>query len=107
MLYLQFKEGVQLTITQAVNKILTAGEFVFRTVVNKPCVVTSGSDGQHQEHSKHYTHEALDLRRFHLEAHEVCPIVEALKDTLGQDFDVVIEGDHFHIEFDPKGKKVK
>lgn len=104
MLYLQFKEGVQLIITKAVNEILTAGELVFRTVVNKPCVVTSGCDGQHQKGSKHYTYEALDLRRFHLEADELTPVAEALQRTLGKDFDVVIEGDHFHIEYDKKGK---
>lgn len=101
---LQFKEGVQLRITEAVNKILTAGEMVFRTVVDKPCVVTSGRDGKHQKGSKHYTDEALDLRRFHLEADELAPIVEALQRTLGKDFDVVIEGDHVHIEYDKKGK---
>ena len=101
--YLQFKKGVKLTASQAVNEILAAG-YMAAVAIGKPCVVTSGRDGQHQVHSKHYTDEALDFRRFHLEPHECDAFVQSLKDTLGQDFDVVIEGDHFHIEYDPKVK---
>ena len=101
---LQFKEGVKLTATKAVNKILQAGAMTFNTV-NKDCIVTSGCDGMHQVHSKHYTDEALDLRRFHLEPQELDTVVQALKRTLGQDFDVVIEATHIHLEYDPKGVK--
>lgn len=101
---LQFKEGVKLTITKAVNELLQAGVAAF-TAVNKPCVVTSGRDGQHQVNSKHYTDAALDFRIFHLQADELHTVVQALKRTLGQDFDVVIEPSHLHVEYDPKGMK--
>ena len=101
---LQFKEGVQLTATKAVNKLLYAGERAFASV-GKECIVTSGRDGVHQIQSKHYSDEALDLRRFHLESHELDTVVEALKRTLGQDFDIVIEPTHIHLEYDPKGVK--
>lgn len=104
MLQLQFKEGVKLTITKAVNKLLQAGATAF-AVVNKPCVVTSGCDGQHQVNSKHYTNEAIDLRTFHLQGDELHTVVQAMQDTLGQDFDVVIEASHLHCEFDSKQKK--
>lgn len=100
---LKLKEGVQLTATKAVSKILDAGDLAF-TAIGKDCVVTSGRDGVHQVHSKHYTDEAVDLRRFHLQPDEVSPMVQTLKQLLGQDFDVVLEGDHFHIEYDPKQK---
>lgn len=100
---LKFKEGVQLTATKAVNQILDAGVQVFDTLA-KDCVVTAGRDGVHQIQSKHYTDEALDLRRFHLEPHEVEPVVQGLKQALGKDFDVVLEHDHLHVEYDPKQK---
>lgn len=95
--YLQFKEGVKLTASKAVNKILAAG-YLAAVAVQKPCVVTSGSDGQHQVHSKHYTDEALDFRRFHLEPHECDTFVQSLKDTLGQDFLVLLEPTHIHVQ---------
>lgn len=101
---LQFKEGVQLTATKAVNKLLYAGERAF-AAVGKDCIVTSGRDGVHQVHSKHYTDEALDLRRFHLEPDELDTVVQTLQRTLGQHFDVVIEPTHLHLEYDPKGVK--
>ncbi len=101
---LQFKEGVKLTITKAVNELLQAGVLAFSSV-NKPCVVTSGRDGQHQVNSKHYTDAALDFRIFHLQGNELDTVVQALKRTLGQDFDVVIEPSHLHLEYDPKGMK--
>lgn len=101
---LQFKEGVKLTITKAVNKLLQAGATAFASV-GKPCVVTSGCDGQHQVNSKHYTNEAIDLRTFHLQGDELHTVVQAMQDTLGKDFDVVIEGDHLHVEYDPKHMK--
>ena len=101
---LEFKEGVKLTITKAVNKLLQAGATAF-AVVGKPCVVTSGSDGQHKVNSKHYTNEAIDLRTFHLQGNELDTVVQALKNTLGKDFDVVIEASHLHLEHDPKPKK--
>jgi hypothetical protein len=98
---LQFKEGVQLTITKALNEILTGVELAFESI-HKPCVVTSGSDGQHQKQSKHYTNEALDFRTRHLKLDELHTVVQAAKNTLGQHFDVVVESDHLHVEYDPK-----
>jgi len=101
---LKFKEGVQLTATKAVNKILYAGDMAF-AAFNKDCVVTSGRDGVHQVHSKHYTDEAVDMRRFHLEPDELDAVVKTLQGALGQDFDVVVEPTHIHLEYDPKGVK--
>ena len=100
---LQFKEGIQLTITQAVNKILRAAEIVYAQC-GVPCVVTSGTDGQHRKDSKHYTGHALDLRIFHLKPEQVQPVVQGLQKLLGEDFDIILERDHIHVEFDPKVK---
>lgn len=98
---LKFKEGVELTITKEVNEILSGVHLAF-LAIGKECVVTSGRDGQHMEGSKHYEGKAIDFRTFHLHLHELDAVVKAAKNALGKDFDVVVEGDHLHVEKDPK-----
>jgi len=66
------------------------------------CVITSGSDGKHGPNSLHYSGQALDLRTNNLPPQAVQSIVDRLKEALGAQFDVVLESDHIHIEFDPK-----
>lgn len=62
-------------------------------------VVTSAIDGTHTRASLHYTGCAVDLRRPAIRAAE---IVQELKEALGADFDVILETDHVHCEFQPK-----
>jgi hypothetical protein len=98
---LKFKVGVELRVTEAINKILDGVHLAY-FAVGKVCMVTSGRDGEHQKASKHYQDMALDFRTFHLQFNELDTIVQAAKNTLGKDFDVVVEHDHLHVEFDPK-----
>ena len=64
--------------------------------------VTSGDDGKHGIGSLHYDGEAIDLRINHIPSSDtVARIVEKLKTNLGNNYDVVLESDHIHIEFDP------
>ena len=65
----------------------------------KDFVITSVVEGTHKRASLHYTGSAADLRRPVLRAAE---IVADAKGQLGDDFDVVLEGDHIHLEFQPK-----
>jgi hypothetical protein len=65
-------------------------------------VITSVTEGTHKRASKHYTGCAADLRTFNLAADIVGNVVASLVGELGPDFDVVLEADHIHIEFDPK-----
>ena len=71
------------------------------------CVITSGSDGKHGPNSLHYSGKALDLRTRHLHGQAVQQIVDRLKEALGEQFDVVPEADHVHLEFQPKSKYVE
>lgn len=98
---LQFKEGVQLTVTKAVNEILRGVEAVYRKF-DVPCVVTAGTDGVHGEQSKHYTGEALDFRIRDLKPEQRDALVQLCKKSLIQGHDVVLEHDHLHVEWDPK-----
>ena len=65
----------------------------------KDYVITSCTEGTHKRASIHYMGGAGDLRRPTLRAEE---IVADMKGRLGDDFDVVLEPDHIHVEFQPK-----
>lgn len=74
--------------------------------------ITSGheghaDDGVHKPTSFHYKGQAVDLRVRDVKITEVDKrFVPAVKFLLGSDYDVVWEGDHVHIEYDPKGTNV-
>ena len=65
-------------------------------------VITSGRDGVHSQRSKHYTGQALDFRTNTLTSQEVQRLAQECRDILGNDYDVVVEANHLHIEYDPK-----
>lgn len=67
-----------------------------------PVTVTSGSDGAHRPQSLHYSDRALDYRTRHVSVRDRARITEKLKKQLGAGFDVVLEEDHLHVEWDPK-----
>lgn len=75
---------------------------VFIEVSGEQAVITSGADGKHREQSLHYVGRALDFRTRHVSAGLMPKIVAKIKDCLGGQFDVVLESDHLHVEFDPK-----
>lgn len=66
------------------------------------CVITSGSDGKHGPNSLHYKGKALDLRTNTILPALLPTLVKELRWALGEQFDVVLESDHIHVEFDPK-----
>lgn len=65
-------------------------------------VITSLIDSEHSRNSLHYSGQAFDLRSRNLT--KPSPLMNAvaeLKEALGKDFDVVLERDHVHVEFQP------
>lgn len=96
---LKFKDGVPLEGLQPdmlycldiCNDVFKAHGF--------DCVVTSTTDGKHMIGSFHYIGYAVDLRTRHLDEHIVDEITGRLMAVLGDTFDVVLESDHIHIEF--------
>jgi len=66
------------------------------------CVLTSVTDSKHGRGSFHYLGFAFDLRSRDLTSNERNQVLLDLKDALGPEFDVVLESDHFHIEWNPK-----
>ena len=65
-------------------------------------VLTSGVEGAHSPGSFHYAGSAVDSRTLNVPADKLKPLVEKIRSALGPDFDVVLESNHLHIEFQPK-----
>lgn len=62
-------------------------------------VITSTYEGNHSAGSLHYANQAYDIR---MPDKETTALSLELMTRLGSNFDVVIERDHIHIEYDPK-----
>ena len=90
-------QGVSVEILLAV----TIAEGIFNRW-DKEVVITSGTDVPHSNSSLHYTGDAVDFRSRHLTQDQKSAIARLLKDALGDEYDVVVEPDHFHVEFDPR-----
>ncbi len=61
-------------------------------------VITSTYEGNHSESSLHYANLAIDIRK---NLSKILSFKE-IKLYLGPDYDVILEADHIHIEYDPK-----
>jgi len=66
------------------------------------CVVTSGLDSKHGNASLHNMGFALDFRTRDMGDSMVQMYVAYLKDALGPQYDVILESNHIHVEFQPK-----
>lgn len=67
------------------------------------CTVTSGDDGQHLPESLHYRGLAVDIRtkRAGMSQDIAQALAVKLRARLGLEFQVIVESDHMHIEYDP------
>lgn len=66
------------------------------------CTVTSIIDGKHSASSLHYTGCAFDLRTRNIPNTALQGRIRMeLAQALGQDFDVLLEVDHIHVEYQP------
>ena len=109
---LRIKEGVSIRglQPQAFHAWYVAGE-VYAELYNADCYLTGGVDGKHGHGSLHYVGLAIDLRIRNLVTPDAITdmtidkavVIQAeLKTRLGVEYDVVLESNHFHIEFQPK-----
>jgi len=64
-------------------------------------VVTSAHDGAHSEGSLHDDGLALDLRVWGFSGAQAKRATAETQQRLGERWDVVYEGTHIHIEYDP------
>jgi len=94
-------EGLQPEMKEALSVLDETRQEALATCASIPdAVVTAGLDGQHMEGSLHYQGLAIDIRlKDYAEAW-----MKFLENRLGRGWDIVVEGDHIHIERDPKKK---
>jgi hypothetical protein len=72
-------------------------------------VVTSVKDGKHMPTSLHYEGLAFDVRSRELPADKKHECLKRMREALGSEFDVLLEGEgteneHLHIEHDTRPK---
>lgn len=65
----------------------------------KDMVITSALDGKHS-----YAGCAVDLRTNYFTKSTAIKVRDEIKERLGIDFDVILESDHLHIEYQPRWK---
>lgn len=64
------------------------------------CVITSVTDGEHSPGSLHYVGYAVDFR-IPSDRRVARQLSGGIANALTREFDVVLESDHLHIEFQP------
>jgi hypothetical protein len=65
-------------------------------------VITACTDGTHGKGSLHYKGLAIDVRIRNMLPSNKALCRQEIARRLGPEFDVVLEVDHLHVEFDPK-----
>lgn len=68
-------------------------------------VITSGVEGIHARASLHFSGNAIDIRSNVIPSARRAEVLGLMKSELGapdSDYDVILEIDHYHVEFQPK-----
>lgn len=106
--YIDIKSGCKFKkftyqFTQFVRAVIRTWDLQAPAIVP---VITSANDRKHMTGSLHYEDLAWDLRSNNIpDAGKVEEIARTLRVDLGSDWDVVVEKDHIHVEFDRGLKK--
>ena len=101
-MHLSFKKGVKVFgIRPELAAALTVIASCYSDYNNTECVVTSITDGQHGSHSHHYKGYACDLRIKNVPEGMHQRLRDHIANSLGDEFQVILESNHIHVEFDP------
>jgi len=93
------KAGVDISrLRPKIRKKLNEIEAIFNEYDNE-LIITSTFEGRHSAGSLHYANLAVDMR---LPANDREKVISEITQSLGSKFDVCLEIDHIHIEYDPK-----
>jgi hypothetical protein len=100
---MQIKQGASISGLQPEMAVALQ---VCASVYNKfgiEMVVTEGTAGRHSPKSRHYLGFAVDLRTWNVRRSKLDDLARQVRAALGKDFWVLLEADHMHVEFRPKG----
>ncbi len=93
------KLGVDISrLADPIRSRLSAIDSLWRTW-GEEVIITSTYEGEHSAGSLHYVNRAIDLRLPKNKG--AAQAVDAIKGLLGDDYDVVLEKTHIHVEHDP------
>jgi len=101
---IRIKRGVNIKTLkpQIVLGLQVVNEVYLRHSV-KECWITSADDSKHSRQTLHDFGYACDIRIWNIpEGINRINMVKEIKKYLGKQFDVVLEEDHIHLEFDPR-----
>ena len=105
---MQLKQGVKLLgVKQETILAMYIVDSVYRDVVAQGVTITSICDGEHGANSLHYAGYAFDVRtRYNLASDQWTTsikkqLVKGVRDALTSDYDVILECDHIHVEYQP------
>jgi hypothetical protein len=94
------KLGVDISrLEKPIRCILGNIDSLFISITGEESVITSTYEGNHSPSSLHYGNLAVDFR---LPKKKADDLISAIRSRLSQDYDVVLETDHIHVEYDPK-----
>ncbi len=98
---MRLKRGVKIVgMSPQIFLAAVVAEKVFAKYQKEKLVITSVTDSKHGRGSKHYVGDAIDLRSRNLSDPKAA--TKELKSDLGSEFDVVLESNHIHVEWEPK-----
>lgn len=92
---------VHLSASREIMDAMTIADELSLKISGKEIVITSLLDGVHSKGSLHYKGEAFDLRVWIYTEKQKKSLLYQLRKKLGINFDILDEGDHIHLEFDP------
>ena len=97
---MRFKEGVTINgVKPEVVLALTVCNGIYANY-GQDMVVTSITDGIHGKNSLHYVGFAFDLRTKNFQySADIDLVVKDIKEYLTEEFDIILESDHIHVEF--------
>jgi len=98
----------QTVIFQGISNELILGIIVINSVFSKhnvELVLTSVVDSVHSKNSLHYSGNAVDIRTSNIPDSVVTNIFSELIASLGPHFEVIMESDHIHVEYQPNYQK--
>ena len=97
------KEGTTLRGLQPAMQLANCAAELVWNRHGKECVITAGVEFGHSRGSKHPDGDACDYRtRYFRDQAEKERVRNELAQALGTDYDVVLESDHIHCEYDPR-----
>ena len=106
---IRLETGVRIdTMSSQIVLAMIIADNVLRSFESNDLVITSICEGKHSRGSLHYIGHAFDIRLPSLDTTKNLIIVNKLNDALNahstnlKSFDVVLEHNHIHIEYQPK-----